>query len=184
MLLAVTGMPLESEMQKLLTSTHIENWLREDAFQLKWWFLLSLSILAVICWWKLLDKTRLPEITLYAVLTTIIIMGIDEYGAELILWDYPIYLFPIFPAIAAINLALFPMIFSLVYQHFTTWRSYIRASLMSAALLSFIIEPSLSYGNFYQLINWKYYYSFLLYIAVALLIKGLLVKVYALAGKA
>lgn len=184
MLLAVTGMPIESEIQRLLTATHIDDWLREDVFQLKWWLLLSFSIFAVSLWWKLLNKKRLPEIALYAVLATIIIMGVDEYGTELILWDYPIYLLPIFPTVTAVNLALFPMIFSLVYQKFMTWKSYICASLVTAGLLAFIIEPLLTYGSFYQLLNWTYYYSFLLYIAIALLLKGLLSKVYALTAKA
>jgi hypothetical protein len=184
MILAVTGMPIESELQRMLTETRINDWLHEDVFHLKWWLLLSFCIFAVSLWWKMLNKRRLPDIALYAVLATIVIMGVDEYGTELILWDYPFYLLPIFPSITAVNLALFPIIFSLVYQKFMTWQSYICASLVTAGLLSFIVEPFLTYGGFYQLLNWTYYYSFLLYIAVALLVKGLLVKIYTLTARA
>lgn len=184
MLLSMTGMPLEAELQKKLTAVHMETWLREDVFHLQWWFLLSLFIFTVIVWWQMLNKTRLPEIILYAVLTMIIMMGIDEYGEELTLWDYPINLLPIFPVIATLNLALLPMVFSLTYQYFPTWKSFSFASIVMSGLLSFVIEPALAQGNFYQLLNWKYHYSFMIYIAVALLIKWLISKIFVIAEKA
>ena len=89
MLLTVSGVSADVDIQKLLTSVRVEEWLREDLFRFKWWFLLGLSTFLVVVWWKLIDKKRLPEIMLYAVLTTTLTMGIVEYGEELTLWDYP-----------------------------------------------------------------------------------------------
>ncbi|MDF2876036.1 MAG: hypothetical protein K0R22_2719 [Sporomusa sp.] len=184
MFLAVTGTPIEMEIQKLLTAVHLNKWLREDLFHFNWWFLLGLSILSIVVWWKLLDKTRLPEILLYAVLTTLVTMGIDECGIELTLWFYPIYLLPIFPVLTAINLLILPVVFSLAYQHFNTWKSFILASITIAGLLSFAVEPALVWANFYQLLKWQYYYSFLIYVAVSLIIRWLIVKLFAIAEKA
>lgn len=184
MLLSVTGTAAEVEIQKLLTSAHLEEWLQQDVFHLKWWLLLGLSGLAIALWWKLLNKTRMPEIILYTVLATIIMMSIDECGEELILWAYPIYLFPIFPVITAINLLILPLAFSITYQHFHTWKSFIPASVVVAGLVSFTFEPVLAWINLYQLLNWNYCYSFLIYFSVAVLIRWSVIKIFAIAEKA
>lgn len=184
MLLSVTSIPIETELQQKLTAVHVETWLREDVFHSQWWLLLGLLILAVVVWWKLLNKTQLPEIILYAVLTMIIMMGVDEYGEELTLWAYLVNILPIFPVITALNLVFLPMVFSLIYQYFPTWKSFSLASVIMAGLLSFILEPFLVRGSFYQLLNWEYYYSFAVYIAVALLIRWFVTKIFAIAERA
>jgi hypothetical protein len=178
------SIPADVEVQKLLTYVHIDEWLQEDVFQLKWWFLLGMLLFAAVVWWKMLDRTRLPEIILYAVLTTIVIMGIDEYGEELTAWTYPTEISPIFSVFTAINLAAVPIVFSLIYQHFRTWTSFIRATVVMVGLLSFVFEPALTWGGFYQLLTWKYYYSFVVYLAVALLIRWIVVKIFVIAEKA
>ena len=184
MLLSVTGSAVEIEIQKMLTFTHIEKWLQQDVFHFKWWLLLGLSTLAIILWWKLLDKTRMPEVLLYTVLTTIVMMSIDECGEELILWVYPIYLFPVFPVITAINLLFAVLGLSLIYQYFPSWKSFSFAAIIIAGLLSFLLEPALAWADFYQLLNWNYGYSFLLYIAVALIIRGAVVLIFSIAENA
>ncbi len=184
MLLSVTGWSAEIEIQKMLTSAHIEKWLLEDIFHFKWWLLLGLFTLIIVLWWRLLNKTRIPEILLYTVLTTIVMMCIDECGDELILWTYPIYLFSIFPVITAINLLFVPLVLSLTYQYFSTWKSFSLAAIIIAGLLSFIFEPALTWADFYRLLNWNYGYSFLLYIAVALIIRGVVVLIFSIAENA
>lgn len=184
MLLSVTSWAAEIEIQKMLTSAHMEKWLQQDVFHFKWWFLLGLFTLTILLWWRLLNKTRIPEVLLYTVLTTIVMMSIDECGEELILWVYPIYLFPVFPVITAINLLFVPLALSLTYQYFPTWKSFSSAAIIIAGLLSFIFEPALAWADFYRLLNWSYGYSFLLYIAVALIIRGAVVLIYSIAENA
>ncbi|MBP2642731.1 MAG: hypothetical protein H6Q67_618 [Firmicutes bacterium] len=184
MLLTVSGISAESEIQKLLTSAHIEEWLQQDLFQIKWWLLLGLTIFAFLLWWRLLAKRRLPEVILYAVLIMIVMMGVDEYGEELPLWDYPIDILPIFPVITATNLLILPLAFSLVYQNFSTWISFARITILVAALVSFVIELGMAWGGYYQLLNWKYYYSFPVYIVVALFIRWTVIKIFGIAERA
>jgi hypothetical protein len=184
MLLSVTGLAVEIEIQKMLTSTHIEKWLQHDVFHFKWWLLLVLFMLPIVLWWKLLNKTRMPEVFLYTVLTTIVMMSIDECGEELILWVYPIYLFPVFPVITAINLLFVPLALSLTYQYFPTWKSFCFAAIIIVSILAFIFEPALAWADFYQLLNWNYGYSFLLYISVALIIRGVVVLIFSIAEDA
>lgn len=184
MLFTVSGMPAEVEIQQLLTSTHLDKWLQDDLFQFQWWGLLGLYILIIAVWWKMLNKQRLPEIILYTVLTIIMTMGIDEYGIELTLWAYPACLFPIFPVITALNLVALPLCFSIVYQHFSSWKSFFLASTVIAGMLAFVLEPLLVWANLYQLIKWHYYYSFLVFITVALFIRWLVVIILAIADRA
>lgn len=184
MLLTVSGMSAEADIQKLLTSAHIEEWLQQDLFHLKWWLLLGLTLFAFIIWWRLLAKRRLPEVVLYAVLMTIVMMGVDEYGEELALWDYPIDILPIFPVITATNLLILPLAYSLVYQNFSTWKSFTRVTVLVAAAVSFVLEPGMAWYGYYQLLKWKYYSSFPIYIAVALLIRWMIGKISGLAERA
>jgi len=184
MLQTVSNMSTEVEIQKLLTSAHLAEWLRQDLFQLKWWLLLGLTVVAVVIWWKLLDKRRLPEVLLYALLTMTVMMGVDEYGEELVLWDYPIDLVPIFPVITAANLLILPLAYSLVYQKFTPGKSFLLVSVLVAALISFVFEPALAWSGYYQLLTWKYYYGFPLYIAIALSVRWTVVKIFGVAAKA
>lgn len=183
MFLSVTGMAVEVEIQRLLTSAHIEKWM-QDVFHFQWFFLLGLSIAALSLWWKLLNKSRLPEVLLYAVLITIIMMGVDECGEELTLWVYPIYLFPVFPVITASNLVFVILTLSLTHQYFSTWKSFSAAAIVVSGLLSFVLEPAFAFIKLYQLLNWNYGYNFLLYIAVALLVRGVVITLYSIAHHA
>lgn len=181
---AESGVSAEVEVQKLLTSASIEEWLRQDLFQTKWWLLLGITMFAFFIWWRLLVKTRLPEVVLYAVLMMIVMMGVDEYGEELVLWDYPIDILPIFPVITATNLLFLPLAFSLVYQNSRTLKSFARNAVLTAALVSFVLEPGMALGGYYQLLKWKYYYSFPVYIAAAFFVRWTVVQVFSIAEQA
>ncbi len=179
MLFVDSGISADVPIQKLITSMRIEEWLREDVFHVKWWFLMGLFILSTFVWCKLVDKTRLPEIILFAGITVIITLILDECGEELTLWDYPTDILPIFPPLTAINLASLPIIYSLIYQYFKSWKTFLRATIIMSAIFSFICEPILVWGEFYQVLKWKYYYSFPLYIALALFIRWIVISIYA-----
>lgn len=180
MLLSVTGTAVEVELQKMLTDSHFEKWM-QDIVHINWWILFGLSVLSIALWWKLLNKARLPEILLYTVITLIIMMGLDECGEELTLWVYPVYLFPVFPVISASNLIFVTLSLSLTYQYFPTWKSFGAAVLGVAGFLSFILEPAFFEINLYRLLNWNYGYNFLLYIAVAVIVRGIVLLLFSIA---
>jgi hypothetical protein len=87
MIFTVAGSSMQEsvELQKRLTDMRIEEWLAEDVFKIKWWFLLALFAVSVYIWWRMVDKTRLQEICLYGAIVTIMTLGLDEYGEELCL---------------------------------------------------------------------------------------------------
>ncbi|ACV63003.1 hypothetical protein Dtox_2182 [Desulfofarcimen acetoxidans DSM 771] len=178
MFLAISKIPPDVKIQRHLTSIHIDDWLREDLFHLRWWLLLCLLIFSVYVWWKIVDKTRLAEISLYAALTTIVTLGLVEIGEELILWDYPTDIIPIFPPLTSLNLASLPIIFSLIYQYFGTWSSFLLASLGVAAILCFILEPIMVWGGLYQLLKWKHFYGLPVYTIIAICIRLVLIRIF------
>lgn len=167
------------EVQWHLTTTRFDEWMRNDVFHFRWWLLLVLFIISAYIWWKTVDKSRLNEIILYTALITIITLSLDELGEELTLWDYPYDLFPLFPPLTAIDLVCLPMIYSLIYQHFRTWKKFIIASIVMSAVFCFVLEPLFVLGGVYQMLKWKSYYGFPIYTFMGICIKAVVNMVYS-----
>jgi hypothetical protein len=177
MFLMVSEIPKDVEIQRQLTSIHIEEWMKDDVFSLRWWLLIGLILLFLLAWWKAADKPLFRDVCMFTVLTTIITMGINEYGEELTLWYYPTDVIPIFPPLSSINLISLPLIYSIVYQYFKSRRSFIGAVLVTTAVFCFIIEPVLVWAGLYQLIKWKHIYSYPIYAAMAIGIREIMLKI-------
>ena len=183
MFLVASKIPKSVAIQKHLTSIHIDNWLKQDVFLLRWWLLLGLIFVALLLWWKLLHKSKLNEIFLFTVLATILALGLVEYGEELTLWDYPTDIIPIFPPLTSINLISLPLIYSLIYQYFRTKKSFLWATLIITAVICFILEPILVWGDFYQLLHWHYFFSFPIYVLIALFTRTFVIKICKITEK-
>lgn len=177
MFLTVSEIPKDVEIQKKLTSIHIDEWMKEDVFHLKWWLLIGLILIFLFVWWKAADKSKFRDVCMFAALVTIITMGINEYGEELTLWDYPTDVIPIFPPLSSINLISLPLIYSIAYQYFRTRKSFIWAVLAITAVICLIIEPLIERAGLYQLIKWRHVYSFPIYAAMAIGIREVINKI-------
>lgn len=170
------------ELQWLLTTTRIDEWLRNDVFGFRWWLLLGVFAVSVYAWLRMADKSRLSEIGMFAVLVGIITLVLDELGVEMTLWDYPTDLIPLFPPLTAIDLASLPMVYSLIFQRFGTWKSFIMATIFMAALFCFVLEPIFVWVGVYQTLTWKYQYGFPIYITMAIVIRWLVTSLSHLEG--
>jgi hypothetical protein len=173
----------DAAVQWELTSIRFEEWIKNEVFQFKWWLLLVIFLLSVFAWWKTVDKSRLNELIVYAAIVSIMILVLDELGEELTLWDYPIAIVPLFPPIAAIDLASLPFVYSLIYQHFKKWKSFTIASIVMSVVSCFVLEPLFVLSGIYQMITWKSYYGLPLYFAIAMLAKAALTKIYSIEAK-
>jgi hypothetical protein len=177
------NMPKDVIIQEQLTETHINEWLQTDVFHVRWWLLLVMIAAILLIWWLLLDKSRFLEISLFVLLSAILFMGVNEYGEELTLWDYPVDIIPIFPPLSSINLLSLPIVYSLVYQRFPQRKSFIYAVILTSAIICLLIEPLLSWGGFYYLLHWSYFYSFFIYIAVTISVRAIIEKIYTIAKR-
>ena len=184
MFFAISEVPKDVEIQRQLTSIHIEEWLKEDVFRLRWWLLIGLILLFLSIWFKASDKSRFHAVCMFAALTAIIAMGINEYGDELTLWDYPTDVLPIFPPLSSINLIAMPLIYSIAYQYFNTWKSFILAVLVATAIMCLILEPVFALADLYQLLCWRYVYNIPIYIAAAIGVRALINKITKISKKA
>ena len=178
-----SSVPQSVDFQRWLTSDHIDQWLAEDFLRFRWWALIFILAACAFAWWKLLDKSRLKETVLFTAVGFIVVLGINEYGQELILWDYPTDVIPIFPPLSSVNLIMLPFLYSLVFQRFSSFRPYLWATLAVTAIFCFVVEPLLTLGGFFQLLNWRYWMSFPLYVIMALLVRLLSVKALRITAK-
>ncbi len=166
-----------------LSLTRVNEWVQNDVFRFRWWFLLIFFMVSAFIWWKKVDKSRCNEIILYTLLIGIISLVLDELGEELCLWDYPVDIIPLFPPISAIDLASLPMIYSLIYQYFTPWKKFIIATVVMALVFCFVFEPLVALIGVYQPITWRYYYGFPIYIAIGIGTKAAVIKLYSIKEK-
>lgn len=175
--------PESVDIQNHLTSLHVDEWLKNDVWTARWWLLLALLIVAIVIWFIALDRSRLKEVCLFTALAFIVVLGLNEYGEELILWDYPTDIIAIFPPLSSINLLVLPLAYSLAYQHFRTTRSYIVSVLIVTVVICFMLEPLFAWGDLYHLLRWHYAYSYPLFVAAAILLRYITQKAGRLTEK-
>ncbi len=158
----------------------IDNWLDTDFNTLSWWFEVVLAVVSLYIWWKLVDKKRLLELTFYGFSVMTVSIWLDQVGYELGVWYYPVDLIPVFPPSTAIDYILLPVIYALVYQYCSSWRSFLIATILMSGVFSFILEPLLERFGFYVPVEWKVYYSLPAYIAIGIFMKMIVEKIKAI----
>ncbi|MCY9662655.1 hypothetical protein P5G65_22685 [Paenibacillus chondroitinus] len=149
-----------------------------DLFSAQWWLLLLLAIAPWIVWWKIVDKSRIKEILLYGVVLSTIVVLLDDIGGELGLWSYPYQVLRLIPRLNAIDFSVLPVIHMLAYQYFKSWKAFLVGNVIMALLFSFIAEPIFVWINIYEMDNWRYIYSFPIYIIKALFVRWLIEYTY------
>lgn len=166
--------PLWKEQIKIrikLRDINLQHWLNNNVFSPVWWLMLILFIVLWFIWWKLVNKSKLLEIIAYGLFIMLISLIIDIVGTNNVLWNYPNKLIPLVPSLLFADLCAMPTIYMLIYQYFTTWKSFIAASIISGFLNAFICEPIAISLQIYEMNSWKHIYSFPLYIIIGLLFK-------------
>jgi len=146
-------------------------WIGHSLYTWQWWLLVVIMIIPWYFWWRLVDRKRLLEISCYGFMTFVAVLGSDATGVAYDCWQYPIRLAPKFPHILPVDTTLLPIIFMLVYQSFAKWKDFIIATVIMAAILAFVAEPLAIWMGVYEMTNWKYYYSFPLYIVYGAILK-------------
>jgi hypothetical protein len=162
------------EVQNYCFQLQVQHWLKYEIFTPQAFLLLAMLILPWFLWWKLVDKTRFLEIIIFGLLICTAATLLDEVGCQLNWWDYRYDIEPLFPRLIPMNFTMLPVWYMLIYQYFTQWKSFITANIIASALLSFIGEPALAMTGIYVMLDWKHYYSFPIYIILALIFKVVL----------
>ncbi|MGF7056930.1 CBO0543 family protein [Brassicibacter mesophilus] len=166
------------ELQQQLTNLEHKYWMDNVLFTFNWWILLCLFIIPWLIWWKFVDKKRLQEILLYGVIIMILSSILDDLGVASLLWAYPYQLLQVLDRLDAIDITVLPVIYMIIYQYFTKWKSFLLAHILLSSLFVFIAEPMLVWMNIYVPISWKIIYSFPIYIIIAIIVKWFTDKIH------
>ncbi len=162
------------ELIKKLNTIDTAGWLRDELFTWQWWVLVAFLVVPWFIWFLLVDRKRIVEILLFGMITAVIVITLDVIGHAVGFWGYPIELFPADPGGLSFDLGMITVAFMLLYQYFIPWRTYLPALLAMAVGFAFIGEPFASWLNLYHLLEWKYRYSFVLYLANGVALKLLI----------
>lgn len=162
------------EIREVFRGAYLEYWLNYNLFSFPWWVIVVMNLLVFYVAWKMLSRTRLFELLTLGGLTVIVSTLLDIITVQYGLTGYPNSLFPISPSLFLGSFTMIPVIYMLIYQYFSTWRSYITAMIVVSVILSFVVENFLRWLNIYQYINWNSIYSLIVYIAMAILLKWIM----------
>lgn len=161
------------EAQKRLSEVNYHYWIEDGLFTFNWWFLLILITVPWLIWWKLVDKKRIFEILTMGLLVTGLATVLDATGVSFLLWGYGSKIVQMIPMLIPIDYSVLPVVLMLVYQYFPKWIPYIIVNIIIATGASFVVEPLFVRMNIYHPYNWEYFYSFPIYIAIAIGFKWL-----------
>ncbi|WP_078381106.1 CBO0543 family protein [Sutcliffiella halmapala] len=149
----------------------------------RWWLLFISIFLPWIIWWKLADKKRLFELLTYGLLWGCLATWLDIFGTSNRLWEYPVKLYDkvitLFPA----DISVIPVLFTLLYQYAPKWKTFFIGSVIVSSLFSFVFEPLFIKLNMLNLITWSHIKSFIAFIFLALLTRGIIMLVKKLQKK-
>ncbi|WP_421385328.1 CBO0543 family protein [Bacillus salacetis] len=165
------------ELQDIYTQTDFQYWLEYELFSWNWWILVAFVIVPWALWVKVLDRKRVMEIILFGSLVVIPTTYLDAIGSDLRFWMYPTELIPVTPRAIAFDMSMVVVAYMLIYQYFSSWKSFIIALVCMALLFAFIGEPLSHVLHLVYYFKWKYIYSFVYYILLGLLNKAILEKV-------
>lgn len=171
------------EMHQAFSHAREQVWTEEILWTWQWWLLVLLLILPWLIWMRLVNKRRLTEICLLGMFVMATVTWMDELGTELLLWYYPYKIIPYYPQLVPINYSVLPVTFMLIYQYASNWHLYALALTAMAALFSWVAEPILEYFGIYQVLTWKFSYSFPIYILIGISHRWLLELILSIARK-
>ncbi|PLR96855.1 hypothetical protein CVD19_10580 [Bacillus sp. T33-2] len=159
------------------------DWLKDEFLTWNWWVLVAFLIIPWLIWIVVSRRETIVEDLLVGTNIMLITFILDVVGLQLSLWEYPIKLIPLNPRAWSFDLSMVPVAFMLLYQYFTTWKSYIAALLLMAAMYAFIGEPFSEWVQFVHYIKWNYFYSFFYYIAAGISVRMIVLKLVAVSKR-
>lgn len=155
----------------------LDYWANEVVFTYQWWINVFLLIFPFFLWWRLIDKTRIIEISMVGLIISIISFIFDQIGSSLGFWTYPYTLTPLERDLWAIaDFSILPLIYMMLYQWFPKWKTYIVGTIIFALFAAFVGEPIFQWLGIYVMLKWEHIYSIPGYIFIGIFVKIILYK--------
>ena len=167
---------IQQQIHKLNEMTR-DYWIHNFVFSFKWWILLFLTIVPWFIWWKIVDKSRLTEISLYGFFIISVSTILDVIGWNYSLWYYPNNLLGICTPLIPIDYTLLPILYMLAYQYFPSWKSFSIVLLILSFTFAFVWEPLAEMMNFYKPLKWNHVYSFFGFFLMGVFSRRIVLKI-------
>jgi len=152
------------ETQQTVAHFEVERWLSDNVFTWQWWFTFGALVVPWVVLLSVIDRKRAREIWLFGLMVLIMTSFLDDLGAEIGVWVYPVKLIPYSLIAFPFDFSVIPVAQMLIFQYFKTWRTFSVALLFQALLFAFIGEPFTVWAGIVSYFGWTYAYSFLFYI--------------------
>lgn len=165
------------DISGMLYDLQKEHFLENVLFSIQWWFLLLLTILLWVIWFRLVDKRRMGIILLVGLITALLATLMDDVGLTLTLWHYPNPLTPFISRLNSVDLAIVPVGYMLLYQYAKRWKPYVIALFLMTLFAILVAEPLFGKWGLYLKIKWEYWYSGPIYFAMGIFVKWVVDKV-------
>lgn len=170
--------PIEIQQHTIeLNKMMMDYWIHNFVFSLKWWILLALTIVPWFFWWKIVDKSRILEILLYGFFIISISTFLDVMGWNFSMWVYHDTILPLCTPLVPIDYTLLPILYMLVYQYFSSWKSFSIVLLIMSFIFAFVWEPLAEMLNLYKPLKWNHIYSFFGFFLMGVFSRGLVLKI-------
>ena len=158
----------------------LNGWLKNEFLTWEWWILVGFLVVPWVIWAKLVKREIILEILFFGAIITIITTVLDVVGLQYHFWDYPISFLPIIPRAFPFDFSMVPVAYMLLYQYFSTWKSFFSAQIIMAIIYAFLGEPFCEWVELVYYIKWKYIYSFVYYLIVGFGTRALILKLVSL----
>lgn len=168
---------LHSKEVKLQSAADIslrEYWFNYTFLTWEWWLLVFLLLVPWVIWLKIVDCKRIFEILTFGFMVMVVSLVLDTAGVEFDLWDYRHQFVPFFDVLIVYDFSVMPVVYMVAYEYFNDWKKFVVVFIIIAAIFAFVAEPLLVELTLYQLFKWEYYYSFPIYIGIAVILKGVM----------
>ncbi|WP_248924515.1 CBO0543 family protein [Paenibacillus hamazuiensis] len=152
------------EMQQNNAFFEVQRWLNNSIFTWTWWFVLGILVIPWCIAVILIDRKRAHSIWFFGLVVLIITSFIDDLGAEIGIWVYPVKLLPYSLIAFPFDFSIIPVAQMLIFQYFSTWKTFFLALVLQAITFAFIGEPFSVWIEAIAYYGWNYFYSFLFYI--------------------
>lgn len=160
------------ELKRQMSELRNTIWANEVLFSFNWWFLLVLAVVPWVIWWLFLsDKKKITTVLVFGLQMSVAATLLDDMGSYFLLWIYESQLAPFTPRLNPINLTVIPITYMLIYQNFSSWKSFLLALVILSFGASYIVEPIFTYMGIYKMLDWHYIYSFIIYIILGVINK-------------
>ncbi len=162
-----------AEMARQIIQVRFADWLENTVFTWRWWLLLAVLIVPWIIWYRTTRKNHIINAVIFAMIMAVMAIFFDEFFYSLSCWTYPHDVIPVLPRLSSVDYTAIPLIFTVVYQHFSDWKRFFWVTIAVSTVASFVGEPLVVRGGMYVLVKWNYFYSWPIYIAMPICAKWL-----------